>query len=113
MNSTCPICKHRFTARERNRLFTMWGGRKPASCPDCGAMLIWERTSSSRFTFGCLVGAVFGGICLHPMLVWLLGRDSMNMNSSYWDSWPVRAIVITSAVFAVTGLAVLLSGLLK
>ena len=113
MNSTCPICKHRFTIREQNRLFALWGARQPASCPECRTMLMWERNSWRRFIFGGLLSGIFGGICLHPLLAWLLGPDSMNMSSSYWESSPVRAILITSAAFAVTGVAVLFSGLLK
>jgi hypothetical protein len=76
-------------------------------------MLIWERNSCRRFIFGGLLGAIFGGICLHPLLAWVFGPDSMNMSSSYWESWPVRATLITSAALAAAGLAVLLSGFVK
>ena len=42
MNSTCPVCRCRFSRRERGRLFGggPWTSRA-AACPQCGTLLRW------------------------------------------------------------------------
>jgi len=117
MNSRCPICGRHFRHGERKRFVTWRLSRRATSCPDCGAVLQWERKSFQRFSagmwFGCIFSGLSGGIILGP---WLRGIAGVDRRVPLWDSvmnTPATAMTITFLVLQAASFVILLSGFFK